>query len=525
MMAEDKVKIKRALLSVSDKTGLIDFAKQLVGHGVELISTGGTAKAIKDAGLAVKDISEVTGFPEMLDGRVKTLHPVVHGGLLSLRDNKEHMETIARHNIKPIDLVCVNLYPFEATISKPNVELHEAIENIDIGGPSMIRSASKNYRSVTVVTSASQYPAVIKELTENSGATTFKLRQELAIEAFGNTARYDGTIHEYLHRRLSEKKWPDIFTISGLKVQEMRYGENPHQPAAFYKDRNNTLPTVANGKQLQGKELSYNNIMDADAALALVKEFDDPAATVIKHTNPCGTAIGKDVAEAFAKAFASDPLSAFGGIVAVNRLVTENTAKMILEKLSFFEIMLAPSYEEGALKAFEARKNLRVMSVEGLGKSKETIPGYHVRRVEGGFLVQDFDQAVEDKSQFKIVSQVHPDPKLAKDMDFGWKLVKHVKSNGIVLVKNGVSIGVGAGQMNRVGSLEIAIKQAGDMARGSVMASDALLPFRDSVDACAKAGVAAIIQTGGSVRDAEVIEAANQHGIPMIFTSYRHFKH
>jgi phosphoribosylaminoimidazolecarboxamide formyltransferase / IMP cyclohydrolase len=325
-MAEDKVKIKRALLSVSDKTGLIDFAKQLVGYGVELISTGGTAKAIKDAGLAVKDISEVTGFPEMLDGRVKTLHPVVHGGLLSLRDNKEHMETIAKHNIKPIDLVCVNLYPFEATISKPNVELHEAIENIDIGGPSMIRSASKNYRSVTVVTSAAQYAAVVKEMTENDGATTFKLRQELAIEAFGNTARYDGTIHEYLHRRLSEKKWPDIFTISGLKVQEMRYGENPHQPAAFYKDRNNTLPTIANGKQLQGKELSYNNIMDADSALALVKEFDDPAATIIKHTNPCGTAIGKDVGEAFAKAFASDSLSAFGGIVAVNRPVTENTA-------------------------------------------------------------------------------------------------------------------------------------------------------------------------------------------------------
>jgi phosphoribosylaminoimidazolecarboxamide formyltransferase/IMP cyclohydrolase len=524
-MADDKVKIKRALISVSDKTGLIDFAKELAKHGVELISTGGTAKAIKEADLTVKDISEVTGFPEMLDGRVKTLHPVVHGGLLSLRDNKEHMETIAKHNIKPIDLVCVNLYPFEATIAKPNVELHEVIENIDIGGPSMIRSASKNYRSVTVVTSASQYPSVIGEMKANDGATTFKLRQELAIEAFGNTARYDSMIHEYLHKKLSEKKWPDIFTLSGVKLQEMRYGENPHQPAAFYKDRANNLATIVNGKQLQGKELSYNNIMDADSALMIVKEFDDPAVTIIKHTNPCGTAIGKDAKEAFAKAFAADPLSAFGGIVAANRPIDEKTAQFILEKLSFFEIMLAPSYDIGALKAFEARKNLRVMSVEGLGKIKETIPGYHVRRVEGGFLAQEFDQTVEDKAQFKIVTQAQPDPKLAKDMEFGWKLVKHVKSNAIVLVKDGVSIGVGAGQMNRVGSLEIAIQQAGEMAKGSIMASDALLPFRDSVDACAKAGVVAIIQTGGSVRDPEVIEAANQHGIPMIFTTYRHFKH
>src|SRR5579859_2318466 len=359
-MAEDKVKIKRALISVSDKTGLVDFAKELVAHGVELISTGGTSKAIKDAGLAVKDISEVTGFPEMLDGRVKTLHPVVHGGLLSLRDNKEHMETIAKHNIKPIDLVCVNLYPFEATISKPNVELDHAIENIDIGGPSMIRSASKNYRSVTVIVSPARYADVLKEMKENDGATTFKLRQELAIEAFGTTARYDGMIHEYLHKRLSEKKWPDIFAVSGLKVQEMRYGENPHQPAAFYKDRNTTLPTVVTAKQLQGKELSYNNIMDADAALMIIKEFDKPAATIIKHTNPCGTAIGKDIGEAFVKAFDTDPISPFGGIVAVNRAVDDKTAQVILEKLGFFEIMLAPSYDSGALKTFEARKNLRV---------------------------------------------------------------------------------------------------------------------------------------------------------------------
>jgi phosphoribosylaminoimidazolecarboxamide formyltransferase/IMP cyclohydrolase len=524
-MAENLVKIKRALLSVSDKSGLIDFAKALSSHGVELISTGGTAKAIKDAGLPVKDISEVTGFPEMLDGRVKTLHPVVHGGLLSLRDNKEHMETIAKHKIQPIDLVCVNLYPFEATISKPNVELKHAIENIDIGGPSMIRSASKNYRSVTVVTAASQYEAVKKEMSENAGATTFKLRQELAIEAFGNTSRYDGMIHDYLHGRLSEKKWPDIFNFSGLKVQEMRYGENPHQPAAFYLDRKNNLPTVANAKQLQGKELSYNNIMDADASLMIVKEFDGPAVTIIKHTNPCGTAIGKDVTEAFVKAFEADPLSAFGGIVAVNRPVNEACAKIILEKLSFFEIILAPSYDAGALKAFEVRKNLRVMSLEGLGTAKELVPGYHIRRVEGGFLVQEFDQAAEDKAQYKVVSEKQPDPKLAKDMEFGWKLVKHVKSNAIVLVKDGVSLGVGAGQMNRVGSLGIAIQQAGDKAKGAVMASDALLPFRDSVDACAKAGIAAIIQTGGSVRDAEVITAANEHGIPMIFTGYRHFKH
>jgi phosphoribosylaminoimidazolecarboxamide formyltransferase/IMP cyclohydrolase len=435
------------------------------------------------------------------------------------------METIAKHNIKPIDLVCVNLYPFEATIAKPNVELHEAIENIDIGGPSMIRSASKNYQSVTVVVNPARYADIIKDMKENQGATTFKLRQELAIEAFGNTSRYDGMIHEYLHKQLSEKTWPDIITLSGTKLQEMRYGENPHQPAAFYKDRTTKLPVIANGKQLQGKELSYNNIMDADAALMLVKEFDEPAAAIIKHTNPCGTAIGKDIQEAFVKAYEADPLSAFGGIVALNRPVDEKIAQVVLEKLSFFEIIMAPSYDAGALKAFEARKNLRVMSLEGLGVVEGQTAGYHVRRVEGGFLVQDFDQAPEDLGLYKVVTEKLPDPQLTKDMEFGWKLVKHVKSNAIVLVRNGVSLGVGAGQMNRVGSLEIAIKQAGDKAKGSVMASDALLPFRDSVDACAKAGIAAIIQTGGSVRDKEVIEAANQHGIPMIFTTYRHFKH
>ncbi len=524
-MADDKVKIKRALISVSDKTGLVEFARVLADNGVELISTGGTSKALKEAGLKVFDISEVTGFPEMLDGRVKTLHPVVHGGLLSLRDNPEHMKTIQEHNIKPIDLVCVNLYPFEATISKPNVELHEAIENIDIGGPSMIRSASKNYRSVTVVTSPSRYADVILEMRENDGATTFKLRQELAIEAFGNTARYDGMIHEYLHRKLSDKPWPDVFTLSGIKLQEMRYGENPHQGAAFYRERANHLPTIVNGKQLQGKELSYNNIMDADAALGLVKEFIDPAAVIIKHTNPCGTAIGAGVQEAFLKAFEADPLSAFGGIVALNRPVDEQTARLVLEKLSFFEIMLAPSFDAGALKLFGAKKNLRVISVEGLGFVTETVPGYHVRRVEGGFLVQEFDQASEDKGVYKIMTEKQPDSKLSKDMEVGWKIVKHVKSNAIVLIKDGVTVGVGAGQMNRVGSLAIAIEQAGDKAKGSVMASDALLPFRDSVDACAKAGIAAIIQTGGSVRDAEVIQAANEHGIPMVFTTYRHFKH
>lgn len=524
-MANDKVKIKRALISVSDKTGLVEFARVLAEYGVELISTGGTSKALKDAGLKVLDVSEVTGFPEMLDGRVKTLHPVVHGGLLSLRDNPEHMKTIQEHNINPIDLVCVNLYPFEATIAKPNVELHEAIENIDIGGPSMIRSASKNYRSVAVVTSPTRYADVILEMREHDGATTFKLRQELAIEAFGNTARYDSMIHEYLHRKLSTKPWPEVFTLSGVKLQEMRYGENPHQGAAFYRERTNSLPTIANGRQLQGKELSYNNIMDADAALALVKEFIDPAAVIIKHTNPCGAAIGVDSQEAFLKAFEADPLSAFGGIVALNRSVDEPTAKLILEKLGFFEMMLAPAYDKAALRLFESKKNLRVLSVEGLGAATETVPGYHVRRVEGGFLAQEFDQDAEDKGVYKIATAQEPDPKLLKDMETAWKVVKHVKSNAIVLVKNGVTVGVGAGQMNRVGSLSIAIQQAGDKAKGSVMASDALLPFRDSVDACAKAGIVAIIQTGGSVRDAEVIQAANEHKIPMLFTTYRHFKH
>ncbi len=519
------VKVKRALLSVSDKAGLIEFAKALSAQGVELISTGGTCKALRDAGLAVKDISEVTGFPEMLDGRVKTLHPVVHGGLLAVRDNPEHMATIEKHGIRPIDLVCINLYPFEATVSKPGVQLHEAIENIDIGGPSMIRSASKNYRSVTVVTSPARYAQVLEEMKGHDGATSLELRQELCVEAFGHTARYDSMISNWMHPRLSKKEWPESVTFSGLKVQEMRYGENPHQKAAFYRERSTAQVCLADAKQLQGKELSYNNIMDADASVVLVKEFDEPAAVIVKHTNPCGTALGSDIRDAFVKAHEADPQSAFGGIVALNRPVDEALAKVILEKLSFFEILIAPSYDAAALKLFESRKNLRVMSLEGLGTKHETMLGWSVRRVEGGFLVQEFDQKPDDSASWKTVTGKQPEARLARDMAFGWKLVKHVKSNAIVLVKDGVSIGVGAGQMNRVGSLAIAIQQAGDKAKGSVMASDALLPFRDSVDACAKAGIAAIIQTGGSVRDAETIAAANEHGLPMIFTAARHFKH
>ena len=523
-MAEESVVIKRALLSVSDKTGLVEFAKGLSSYGVELISTGGTCKLLREQGLAVKDISEVTGFPEMLDGRVKTLHPVVHGGLLALRGNSEHMATIGKHGIKPIDLVCVNLYPFESTVAKPGVALHDAIENIDIGGPSMIRSASKNYQSVTVVVSPARYGEILSEMKANNGATTFALRERLAIEAFGNTARYDSMIHNYLHARLGSGI-PSIFLMAGTKVQDMRYGENPHQKAAFFKEGANALPTIVNALQHQGKELSYNNIMDADAALGLVKEFDEPAAITLKHTNPCGAAIASDVFTAFIKAFDADPVSAFGGIVALNRPVDEKCAKGILEKLGFFEIMLAPGYDAGAMAVFGAKKNLRVLTVPGLGSVREPLPGFSMRRVEGGFLVQDFDQAVEDPKTFKVITDKKPDPALAQDMAFAWKIVKHVKSNAIILVKDGVTLGVGAGQMNRVGSLEIAIRQAGDKAKGSVMASDALLPFRDSVDACARAGVAAIIQTGGSVRDAEVIQAANDHGIPMMFTGARHFKH
>ena len=519
------VKVQRALLSVSDKTGLVDFAKTLASHGVELISTGGTCKALREAGLSVKDISEVTGFPEMLDGRVKTLHPVVHGGLLAVRDNPEHMATIQKHGIKPIDLVCINLYPFEATVSKPGVQLHDAIENIDIGGPSMIRSASKNYRSVTVVTSPKRYSQILEEMKSHEGATSLELRQELAVEAFGNTARYDSMISNWLQPRLSKQNWPESITFSGVKVQEMRYGENPHQKAAFYRERSAPQVCLADAHQCQGKELSYNNIMDADAAVMMVKDFDEPAAIIVKHTNPCGAALGKDVCEAFVKAHAADPLSAFGGIVALNRPVDTATAHTILEKLKFFEILIAPSYDEGAMKLLEARKNLRVMTLEGLGSKKEPIQGFNVRRVEGGFLVQEFDQHADDRSLWKVVTEKKPDPRLERDMAFGWKLVKHVKSNAIVLVRDGVSLGIGAGQMNRVGSLEIAIKQAGDKANGAVMASDALLPFRDSVDACAQAGIAAIIQTGGSVKDAETIAAANEHGLPMIFTGVRHFKH
>jgi phosphoribosylaminoimidazolecarboxamide formyltransferase/IMP cyclohydrolase len=435
------------------------------------------------------------------------------------------MATIEKHGIQPIDLVCINLYPFEATVSKPGVQLHDAIENIDIGGPSMIRSASKNYRSVTVVTSPGRYPDVLGEMKSHDGATSLELRQELCVEAFGHTARYDSLIAAWMHPRLSKKDWPDSIAFSGAKVQEMRYGENPHQKAAFYREKTTAQVCLADARQHQGKELSYNNIMDADAAVSLVREFDEPAVVIVKHTNPCGTAQGSDIREAFLKAYEADPLSAYGGIVALNRRVEGAAARLVLEKLPFFEVLIAPSCDEEALRLFATKKNLRILTLEGLGADKRPVAGWSVRRVEGGFLAQEFDRHADDPATWKIAGERQPDPKLARDMAFAWKIVKHVKSNAIVLVKDGVSVGVGAGQMNRVGSLEIALRQAGDKAKGAVMASDAFLPFRDSVDVCAKAGIAAIIQTGGSVRDPETIAAANEHGLPMIFTGVRHFKH
>jgi len=517
------VKIKRALISVSDKTGIIELARELRKHKVELISTGGTSKALKDAGITVFDISEITGFPEMLDGRVKTLHPKIHGGLLAIRSNKEHMETIKKHDIVPIDMVIVNLYPFEKTISKPDCKFEDAIENIDIGGPSMIRSAAKNFHSVCVVVNPSSYPAIIEELTINDGAIGQHTRDLMMIEVFKSTYQYDMAIYNYFSKAVTKDELPAMFNLSLEKQQGLRYGENPHQKAAFYTDRYSKEPSVSKAKQLHGKEMSYNNIMDTNSAVEIIKEFMEPAVTIIKHTNPCGTAVGADIDEAFLKAYETDPLSAFGGIIALNRKVTKKIAEYLEAK--FTEVVVAPGFDKQALEVFEKKKNIRLLTIENLDAVKERYKEFDLRKVIGGLLVQDRDLEIVGETELRTVSKKVPTKHQIKDMLFGWKVVKHVKSNAIVIVKEGVTLGVGAGQMNRVGSIGIAAKQAGAKAEGAVLVSDAMLPKADNVEAAHKAGITAIIQTGGSISDAEVIEAADKYGIAMVFTGVRHFKH
>jgi len=511
--------IKRALISVSDKTGVVEFAQQLHNYGVEIISTGGTMKTLKEAGIPVRYVSEVTGFPEIMDGRVKTLNPYIHGGILAVRNNAAHVEAMETHHIPAIDMVVVNLYPFRQTIERPGVSLEDAVENIDIGGPAMIRAASKNFEYVTVVVNPARYDDILEQLAQK-GDILPAYRMALAKEAFHHTAEYDACIANYLAGQLGEGAFPDTMHLVYEKLQPLRYGENPQQQAAFYREKNVVGGGVANARQLHGKELSFNNIVDVEAAYNIVAEFDKPAAAIIKHTNPCGTGVGIDLAEAYAKAYQADPVSAFGGIIGLNREVDVATAVQI-SKL-FAEAVIAPGYTKDALDLLTKKQNLRLLVAEKMQLDCKQID---IKTVSGGMLVQGKDVVVESYQDMKVVTKNQPSSEEWEQLVLAWKVVKHVKSNAIVIANDNQTLGVGAGQMNRVGAAAIALEQAGDKAKGAVLASDAFLPFRDTVDTAAKAGIKVIIQPGGSVRDQESIEAADEHGIAMVFTGIRHFKH
>src|SRR5262245_55140339 len=522
--------IRRALVSVSDKTGLVEFARGLVTFGVELISTGGTRKALADAGLPVRDISEVTGFPEILDGRVKTLHPRIHAGILAVRDNPEHRATLAKQEIAPIDLVVCNLYPFEATLAKPGSSHEDIVEHIDIGGPSMVRAAAKNYHDVAVVIAPSQYRAVLDEMTQHNGGTTLVLRERMAGTAFARTAGYDQAIANYFADRLQAgqaKDWPAALPLQFLRKQALRYGENPHQRAAFYREPGDQHACVAGAQVLHGKELSYNNILDLDSALNLVREFAMPAAVVVKHNNPCGAAVGETLVEAFGKAYEGDPVSAFGGILGFNREVDEATAMQITEPNRFIECIIAPSYSDAAFNVLTTRptwkKSVRLLKTGPL--TDERGAGFDYRRVDGGLLVQTRDGPADDFTAAKVVSKRPPTAAELADLKFAWIVAKHTKSNAIVLAKGNMVVGVGAGQMSRVDSTHMAVRKAGARVTGSALASDAFFPFRDNVDDAARAGVRAIVQPGGSVRRADSLAACDEHGLAMIFTGVRHFRH
>ena len=509
--------MKRALISVSDKTGLVSFAKELTALGYEIISTGGTKRALEAEGIKTIGISEITNFPEIMDGRVKTLHPAVHGALLCVRENPDHVRQIKELGIEYIDMVVVNLYPFKQTIMKDGVSHEEIIENIDIGGPSMLRSASKNYASIPVIVDPNDYETVLKELKEN-GETTLSTREHLAAKVFRHTAAYDTIIAQYLTNKCGEK-FPENYTVTYEKVQDLRYGENPHQEAAFYKTYNPKY-SLANAKQLHGKELSYNNIQDANACIEVLKEFNEPCAVGMKHMNPCGVGIGKDIDEAWDKAYEADTTSIFGGIVSFNREVTVKTA----EKLSqiFLEIIIAPSYEAEAFAILSKKKNIRLLQLD---TSLEVNNKLKVTNVNDGLLVQDADLGEDDPATFTCPTKRQPTEAEMKQLLMAWKVVKHVKSNAIVLVKDNMTVGVGAGQMNRVGSANIAIEQAQEKAKGSVMGSDAFFPMPDTVEAAAAAGVTAIIQPGGSIKDQLSVDACDKYDIAMIYTGKRHFKH
>ena len=510
---------KRALISVSDKSGIIDFASALQKLGFEIISTGGTYRLLQQSGVAVTNISAVTQFPEILDGRVKTLHPRIHSGLLAVRENEAHRKQLREHDIEPIDLLVVNLYPVAQPIAKPEVSWEEAIENIDIGGPAMLRAAAKNHADVTVVVDQEDYGIVIDQL-QTKGEVDPEMRRRLAVKAFRHTAAYDSLIAQYLSEK-TEDVLPDKLTITYEKKQDLRYGENPHQQAAFYSEPHPAPDTLASAEQLHGKALSYNNINDANAALAIVKEFSEPAAVAVKHMNPCGVGIGSSASEAFQKAYAADPVSIFGGIVALNRPVDELTAQRLND--IFLEIVLAPDFSPEALEILTRKKNIRLLKLGQFSAARKRVWRY--QSVEGGLLVQEEDVRHIGQADCQVVTEREPSPAEWEQLLFGWKVVKHVKSNAIVLANDNQTIGVGAGQMNRVGAAKIAIEQAGEKCQGAILASDAFFPMPDTVQEAAKAGIKAIIQPGGSIRDEDSIVEANKHGMAMVFTGVRHFKH
>lgn len=517
------IKVRRALISVSDKTGILDFARGIHAMGVEIISTGGTAKALREAGIPVQEVSDYTGFPEMLDGRVKTLHPKIHGGLLAVRDNAEHMKAVAEHGIGLIDMVVVNLYPFEKVSAKKNVSLEEVVENIDIGGPSMLRSAAKNYKSVAVVTNPARYKDILAELQANSGILPDRTLINLATEVFERTSAYDRLIADFLNRRFSSEAFttlPQALSLNFTKVQDLRYGENPHQAGAFYRDAGGVSGLVKM-QQKHGKELSFNNILDLAAAADIAYGFESPAAVVIKHNNPAGVAADKDLVKAYKNAHACDALSAFGGIIGLNRIVDIKTAAAIAAS-GFMECVIAPDFEPAAFELLAQKKNVRLMTLapDDLRKDK-----YDFKKVPGGLLVQDTDTRSLDVAELKVVTKKKPTKAQIAAMLFAWQVVKTVKSNGIVLVQGTKTVGLGVGQTSRVDSAAAAIRKAGKCAQGSIMASDAFLPKADTVTLAAKAGVAAIIQTGGSIADAEVIQEADKRGIAMVVTGVRHFRH
>lgn len=522
--------IKQALISVSDKAGIVEFSQQLIALGVSILSTGGTAKLLRENGLEVVEVSDYTGFPEMLDGRVKTLHPKIHGGLLGRRDLPAHVDKMAEHNIEPIDMVVVNLYPFAETIAKPNCVFADAIENIDIGGPTMLRSAAKNYGAVSVIIDPSDYAPIIAEMQAHNGAVSPESNFSLAKKVFQSTAAYDAAIANYLGRfprpdahPLEQYFLPETFTWQGTKAQDLRYGENPNQRAAFYKDPKIDEPCISNAVQLQGKELSFNNILDSNAAFELVKEFTEPAAVFIKHTNPCGaaTSTSETLAEILRQARACDPVSAFGGIVALNQEVDQESAEVLSE--TFLEAIIAPGFSSKALTVLASKTALRLLKAPLLGDFQAS--GLEIKKVVGGFLLQERDLKEAPSDKWLTVSEREPSEKEFATLKFAWKICKHVKSNAIVLAANNRLVGVGAGQMSRIDSVNISVMKAQAPTAGSVLASDAFFPFRDGIDAAAKAGVTAIIQPGGSNRDDEAIAAANEHNMAMIFTGNRHFKH